>query len=319
MNNYNYTIIIPHKNLPELLLRCLQSIPKREDVQIIIVDDNSIDADTYLERYPELSSSNVEIYFTKEGKGAGYARNVGLLHSQGEWVLFADSDDYFFPDQLNALFDLAPFINANVVIFGAETKTLDKKRHLDFEKNDDIIIPLVSFDKVLRKFEAWRKMVKRSFIEAHNLRFEEVAVSNDVRFHVQLMSFLSSEDIVQFQSNVYCWERRNGSITNTINRLNEYCRLDVAIRINHFSLKQGWGYLDNTSEYLWRVKQFSLFQFYKCFFKECFLLGGVKAVNDLAYAFSKDKEKLSFIMRCLYFVASKIRKCLFSLQPDRHG
>ena len=39
--SYNYSIIIPHKNIPELLQRCLDSIPKREDIQIIVVDDNS--------------------------------------------------------------------------------------------------------------------------------------------------------------------------------------------------------------------------------------------------------------------------------------
>ena len=36
----NYSIIIPHKNIPDLLQRCLDSIPRREDVQIID-DDNS--------------------------------------------------------------------------------------------------------------------------------------------------------------------------------------------------------------------------------------------------------------------------------------
>lgn len=37
----NYSIIIPHKNIPKLLRRCLDTIPRREDVQVIMVDDNS--------------------------------------------------------------------------------------------------------------------------------------------------------------------------------------------------------------------------------------------------------------------------------------
>ena len=40
-NTINYSIIIPHKNIPELLQRCLDSIPRRVDVQIFVVDDNS--------------------------------------------------------------------------------------------------------------------------------------------------------------------------------------------------------------------------------------------------------------------------------------
>ena len=41
MEGTNYSIIIPHKNIPQLLKRCLDSIPQRDDVQIIVVDDNS--------------------------------------------------------------------------------------------------------------------------------------------------------------------------------------------------------------------------------------------------------------------------------------
>lgn len=48
----NYSIIIPHYGIPELLGRCLRSIPERDDIQVIVVDDNSPDADTYMERVP---------------------------------------------------------------------------------------------------------------------------------------------------------------------------------------------------------------------------------------------------------------------------
>lgn len=37
--DFIYSIIIPHKNILKLLQRCLDSIPERDDVQVIIVDD----------------------------------------------------------------------------------------------------------------------------------------------------------------------------------------------------------------------------------------------------------------------------------------
>ena len=45
MKTFNYSIIIPHRNIPQLLQRCIDSIPSRDDLQIIIVDDNSDDVD----------------------------------------------------------------------------------------------------------------------------------------------------------------------------------------------------------------------------------------------------------------------------------
>ena len=103
MENINYTFIIPHKNIPDLLQRCLNSIPRREDIQIIVVDDNSDPEKVDFEHFPGVGEPCVEVYFTKEGKGAGYARNVGLKHIKGRWLLFADADDYFLPNLLLVL------------------------------------------------------------------------------------------------------------------------------------------------------------------------------------------------------------------------
>ena len=90
-----FSIIIAHYDIPDLLMRCLKSIPVSEDIQVIVVDDNSPDADTYLERYPELSRPYLEFIRAQKNGGAGYARNIGLDHAKGKWLLFADADDFF--------------------------------------------------------------------------------------------------------------------------------------------------------------------------------------------------------------------------------
>ena len=82
-----YSIIIPHKNIPQLLQRCLDSIPFRGDVQVIVVDDNSDSSIVNFENFPGIKRPNIEVYLTKEGRGAGYARNVGLQHVKGKWIL----------------------------------------------------------------------------------------------------------------------------------------------------------------------------------------------------------------------------------------
>lgn len=102
----NYSIIIPHHNIPDLLGRCLRSIPEREDVQVIVVDDNSPGNENYLRDIPELSRKNVEFYITKDGLGAGHARNVGLSHAIGKWLVFSDSDDFLSITSLRYLMNM---------------------------------------------------------------------------------------------------------------------------------------------------------------------------------------------------------------------
>ena len=74
-----YSIIIPHKNCPELLNQCVASIPERDDIQIIVADDNSDEG-----KKPVIRRSGVEVILldAENAKGAGRARNVGLeIHS----------------------------------------------------------------------------------------------------------------------------------------------------------------------------------------------------------------------------------------------
>ena len=92
---YNYSIIIPHKNIPTLLQRCLDSIPQRDDVQVIIVDDNSDPSIVDFENFPGLKRKNTIVVFDKSSKGAGHARNIGIEHSNSKWLIFADADDFF--------------------------------------------------------------------------------------------------------------------------------------------------------------------------------------------------------------------------------
>ena len=96
--SYHYSIIIPHKNTPRLLERCLYSIPTWDEIQIIIIDDNSNSESVDFSHFPGNGRKNTEVLFTKEGKGAGYARNIGLSHARGKWIIFADADDFFTAD-----------------------------------------------------------------------------------------------------------------------------------------------------------------------------------------------------------------------------
>ena len=89
------TFIIPHKNCPKLLNRCLDSIPRRDDVEILVVDDNSspeiVDWNTFQFTNPKC----ITLIKDHTGKGAGHARNIGIEKAHGKWLLFADADDYY--------------------------------------------------------------------------------------------------------------------------------------------------------------------------------------------------------------------------------
>ena len=58
-----------------------------DEIQIIIIDDNSNSESVDFSHFPGNGRKNTEVLFTKEGKGAGYARNIGLSHARGKWII----------------------------------------------------------------------------------------------------------------------------------------------------------------------------------------------------------------------------------------
>ena len=169
---FHYSIIIPHRGPRELLQRCLDSMPRREDVEIVVVED-------------------------VEGRGAGWARNQGLKKAQGEYLVFADSDDYFLPninDVLDRVLELRNGEDPDLVFFGATSDSW-RSAHLGWimaqegEKREFLLRHTFN--------EPWCHVVKRALVEEHRIRFSETRILNDIMFTKQVGYFAKSVAVIE--------------------------------------------------------------------------------------------------------------------------
>lgn len=260
MSKTKYSIIIPHHNIPDLLQRCLDSIPRRTDVQIIIVDDNSNPGVVDFDNFPGISDKNIEIYFPKEGRGAGYARNIGIKHANGEWLIFADADDYFDTENLNDLMD-TDYSDYEVVAWQCLWKRVDKDILIRL-KSGDIALP----DDLFYMNEPWRKMVKRKFVEQNDIRFQESMVSNDLMYSMKVA--IACKHIFWHAKNIYYWIQRENSLCNGYNGKKLYAALNVSIDVNAFLKSKGiYNHYDRTGYYQSLVWKESPMNYWKYLFK----------------------------------------------------
>lgn len=110
------SVIIPVYNQEELINKCLESIPKRDDIEIIVVNDGSNDKTLeILQKYQKKVYSDLKIITYKKNKGVSYARNSGIDLAEGEYIVMIDSDDYIYGDIFNKIVDSC--LNGDDLVF----------------------------------------------------------------------------------------------------------------------------------------------------------------------------------------------------------
>lgn len=235
MNEILLSIVIPHFNSPDMLAKLLASVPNKPEIQIIVVDDNSTKHLMELNHLIE-TEKRVEFYRNETGKNsAGTCRNTGLDHAKGKWLLFADADDYFVDGWYRKV---RPFFETDfqMVFFRPTSIELDTgregTRHLMYSDRVDAYLLEASHENELCIRYAfpvpWSKLIRRSFIEEHGIRFEPLRVSNDEWF--SLMCGHHVKRFVCSAETIYCVTTHNDSLTTTPSKTNYDIRQKVYIR-----------------------------------------------------------------------------------------
>lgn len=273
----NYSFIIPHHNCPNLLNRCVGSIPEREDIQIIVVDDNSD-----IDKKPKIKRSGVELYVieAQETKGAGHARNIGLSKAVGKWVLFADADDYY-TEKLLPEIDKYSNDDIDVLYFNytrieLDSKTMDDNKlqySIDKYNGDKEIIDFIKFSNN----SPCTKMIRFSYIKSHSMFYEEVPNGNDVLFSLFVGSY--TEKIAVSKERLYTYINNPNSIGTKKQTDDEIlCRWIHRVQHNYFNNYIGYPQ--------WNV---SISKFLLKFLKQTGLFRGVRLLFIFVWQFKKNR------------------------------
>ncbi len=92
------SVIIPTYNRPDLLPRAVDSaLGAGEDVEVIVVDDASVDETAEVCR----SLRGIKYIRLDRNQGVAGARNVGVLASSADFIAFLDDDDIRLPGTLD--------------------------------------------------------------------------------------------------------------------------------------------------------------------------------------------------------------------------
>lgn len=220
------SVIIPVFNIAEYLPRSLESLTAQTfgDFEILCVDDGS--ADGSAEVVLEYREGDGRICLLKQAHaGVSAARNLGIRHAKGKYILFFDGDDWAERDMLKALVAAAEETRSDMVICSANVQCDDRdratcRRLASLEKN--LTVPEMVWEATEDPgctWDAlelpgawpfvWNKLIRTGLIRENDIRFsEQLQLGEDGLFLQVLFQYVRRIRFINLPLYNYRYQRK---------------------------------------------------------------------------------------------------------------
>ena len=267
------SFILPIYNVEKYLSECVESILVQtySDFEILLVDDGSPDncpalCDEWARKDDRIKALH------KPNGGLSDARNYGLEHAQGDYVVFVDSDDFWVNkdclENLMNVVDVHPecdFIGFNCSYYYYDTKTFKKWVAYDESLSkptdkDTVLCSLVASGTF--PMSACLKIIKRKSLSEINLHFIKGLLSEDIPWFIDLLE--GAKKCMFINDYIYAYRQGVvGSISNSFSVRN----FNSILRIidNELQKLEGRTFNEKTKDY---IKSFLAYE-------PCICLGGL--------------------------------------------
>ncbi len=205
------SIIVPAFNASAYLRRCVDSIlcQSHRKIEVIVVNDCSTDDTADILNEMSAKDSRLKAIHLSENAGVHGARSRGVAVAQGEFIGFADADDWLAPGMIAALLaEAAAGQGADIVICGAVLATAigQTGRHkVRFRRRK------VFGDRLLERFcrlefgsgVLWNKLYRAELIRPHALLSLERKVDAAEDYIVNIGCFAKAARVVVLPRTYY--------------------------------------------------------------------------------------------------------------------
>jgi len=204
---YKVSVIIPIYNGEKYIEECINSLFNQsigfENIEVILVDDNSQDNSKNIINILTDKYSNIKSLFLKTNSGtASEPRNKGIASATSDYIMFLDVDDYYYPEMCEKMYNTITAENVDVVTcrYTRGDKINNKKvRHYFFDNKPFFIKVnnIKNFKEILSlgfTTMIWTKIFKKEIITKNNIKFPKGDAYEDVYFTSKF--YLHAQDIV---------------------------------------------------------------------------------------------------------------------------
>lgn len=264
MEQYSISVIIPVYNVENYIAKCLDSVLQQcnDTVEIICVNDDSPDGSRkviadYLTKYKNIKCIN------RPNGGLSAARNTGIKHAKGEYILFLDSDDFLAENVIGKMYkqietERLDMLLGNIQWVYENDKIVKEKQITQVlgtvQFGEDCFNTLIETDYYVPM--AYNAMCRRDFLIENNLYFREGYVYEDEMWMPEAL--LKAKRVNGFKEYHYNYFQRENTITSS--KPSEY-KLNCLLFAARFLIELSENLNINTKANLW-VRSFIIWGLY---------------------------------------------------------
>ena len=219
------SIVLPVYNVANYLRKCLDSLVNQtfKDFEVICVNDGSTDLSLGILEGYSLTDSRFKI-ITQENQGLSGARNTGIQHVQGDYILFVDSDDWLEETALEQLYEHVEGFNSDITMFKFKYYNENSSEFSEGPfTNLEVIDPsfytgnfyyMDVLDIIFKISHApFNKLYRTSFLKDLDAQFMHGSYYEDLEFFYKV--FLKAKKVSVLPEYLYFYRIRDKSISTS--------------------------------------------------------------------------------------------------------
>lgn len=259
MKNGKVSVIIPAYNTELYIENCIESVERQtyKNIEIIVVNDGSSDMtldkiNKSMAKYDNIKLINITNH------GQGYARNIALKQSTGNYILFLDSDDFIEDITLEKCVKKIESECSDLVVFDWKEYFYLREKYRYTNKDSFFKNKMLEEKEVTQLFRikhyfTVNKLYRKEFLTNNNIKYGEGYIYEDIPFWVKVV--LNAKKVSLIHSPLYNvgiapksttrnnintkkhYESYIKAITEVINEIHNRPDLDYAYLYNYIMKK----------------------------------------------------------------------------------
>ena len=223
------SVIVPVYNVEPYLSMCLSSLLSMQtnEIEYICVAGKSDDDSMRILREYAIKDNRITI-LEQQDTGLGEARNLGIGYAAGEYIMFADGDDFVKPHLFQKLFlaikdhPTEDVFVTDFCMISTQVGVIRENPIYQIGPENDGVEGLDFLPKMLKKrqcfWNVWRYVYRRSFLESHEISFLSHFMGEDVDFTNRVL--MSNPKILFLHCPFYCYrvDRETSMMSQTTSK-----------------------------------------------------------------------------------------------------